>query len=60
VAVNIAARISGIADADEVLVFRTVTDLVYGSGIPFEDRGLANLKGLPDSWHLFAANPIHA
>jgi class 3 adenylate cyclase len=60
VAVNIAARISALADADEVLVSRTVTDLVYGSGIPFEDRGLATLKGLPDSWHLFAANPVRA
>jgi pimeloyl-ACP methyl ester carboxylesterase/class 3 adenylate cyclase len=60
VAVNIAARISAAAGADEVLVSRTVTDLVYGSGIPFEDRGLAKLKGLPDSWHLFAANPTGA
>lgn len=60
VAVNIAARISAAASADEVLVSRTVTDLVYGSGIPFEDRGLANLKGLPDSWHLFAAKATPA
>ncbi len=56
VAVNIAARISAIAGPDEVLVSRTVTDLVYGSGIEFEDRGLAELKGVPDKWHLFAAN----
>jgi class 3 adenylate cyclase len=57
VAVNIAARISALARPDEVLVSRTVTDLVYGSGIRFEDRGLAELKGVPEAWHLFAANP---
>jgi class 3 adenylate cyclase len=57
IAVNIAARISAIADADEVLVSRTVTDLVYGSGLEFEDRGLVELKGVPDAWQLFAANP---
>ncbi len=54
VAVNIAARISALAAPDEVLVSRTVTDLVYGSGIEFKDRGLVELKGVPDSWHLFA------
>jgi class 3 adenylate cyclase len=60
VAVNIAARISAIADADEVLVSRTVTDLVYGSGLEFEDRGLVELKGLPEAWHLFATNRAQA
>jgi class 3 adenylate cyclase len=55
VAVNIAARISALAGPDEVLVSRTVTDLVYGSGIEFKDRGLVELKGVPDTWHLFAA-----
>jgi class 3 adenylate cyclase len=60
VAVNIAARISDLAGPNEVLVSRTVTDLVYGSGIEFEDRGQAELKGLPESWHLFAANPERA
>jgi pimeloyl-ACP methyl ester carboxylesterase len=56
VAVNIAARISALARTDEVLVSRTVTDLVYGSGIEFEDRGFAELKGVPETWHLFAAD----
>jgi class 3 adenylate cyclase len=60
VAVNIAARISAMADADEVLVSRTVTDLVYGSGLEFEDRGLVELKGLPDAWHLFATRRAQA
>ena len=55
VAVNIAARISALAGPDEVLVSRTVTDLVYGSGIEFKDRGRLELKGVPNTWHLFAA-----
>jgi len=60
VAVNIAARISALAGADEVLVSRTVTDLVYGSGIHFEDRGPVELKGVPEIWHLFAASTAAA
>lgn len=39
--------------AGEVLVSRTVTDLVTGSGARFEDRGLFDLKGLPERWQLF-------
>jgi class 3 adenylate cyclase len=54
-AVHIAARVSGHALAGEVLVSRTVTDLVVGSGINFEDRGDRGLKGLPGTWRLFAA-----
>jgi class 3 adenylate cyclase len=57
VAVNIAARISDLAGANEVLVSRTVTDLVYGSGIEFEDRGSVELRGIPQTWQLFAASP---
>jgi class 3 adenylate cyclase len=60
VAVNIAARISALAGPNEVLVSRTVTDLVYGSGIEFADRGQAELKGIPETWQLFAANPDRA
>jgi class 3 adenylate cyclase len=44
-AVHIAARVSARAGAGEVLVSRTVTDLVAGSGIEFEDRGEHELKG---------------
>jgi len=54
-AVNIAARVSAMAQAGEVLVSSTVKDLVAGSGIPFEDRGLHELKGVPDEWHLYRA-----
>jgi class 3 adenylate cyclase len=53
-AVHIAARLADMARADEVLVSRTVKDLVVGSGIEFEDRGEHNLKGVPGSWSLFA------
>ncbi len=55
-AVHIAARVGSLADPSEVLVSRTVTDLVAGSGITFEDRGEHSLKGIPDSWSLYAAN----
>jgi class 3 adenylate cyclase len=41
--------------AGEVLVTRTVRDLVAGSGIRFEERGEHELKGVPDSWALYAA-----
>jgi class 3 adenylate cyclase len=54
-AVHIAARISALAGLDEVLVSRTVKDLVVGSGIQFEDCGVHTLKGVPDAWQLHAA-----
>jgi hypothetical protein len=37
-----------------VRVSRTVRDLVVGSGLVFEDRGEHSLKGVPESWELFA------
>jgi class 3 adenylate cyclase len=54
IAVHIGARIAGVANAGEVLVSRTVTDLVAGSGIEFADHGLHQLKGVPGDWQLFA------
>jgi pimeloyl-ACP methyl ester carboxylesterase/class 3 adenylate cyclase len=54
-AVHIGARVAARAGASEVLVSSTVKDLVAGSGITFEDRGLHQLKGVPDEWHIFAA-----
>lgn len=54
-AVNIAARVVACAGPGEVLVSRTVTDLVAGSGLAFEDRGAHELKGVPGEWQLFAA-----
>lgn len=55
-AVHVAARVSACASAGEVLVSRTVTDLVAGSGLTFTDRGERTLKGLPGTWQLFAAD----
>jgi class 3 adenylate cyclase/pimeloyl-ACP methyl ester carboxylesterase len=52
-AVHIAARVSARAGAGEVLVSRTVRDLVTGSGIALEPRGELELKGVPGSWELF-------
>jgi class 3 adenylate cyclase len=54
IAVHIAQRVSAVAGANEVLVSRTVVDLVAGSGIEFDDRGDHELKGLSGSWQLFA------
>jgi class 3 adenylate cyclase len=55
IAVNIGARIGGMAGPSEVLVSQTVKDLVAGSGLTFEDRGKHVLKGVPGSWRVFAA-----
>jgi pimeloyl-ACP methyl ester carboxylesterase len=57
IAVHIGARVSSLAGAGEVLVSRTVKDLVAGSGLRFEDRGSQTLKGVPDVWQLFAVTP---
>ena len=54
ITVHTASRISSLAGASEVLVSRTVKDLVAGSGITFEDRGTHTLKGVPDEWSLLA------
>jgi class 3 adenylate cyclase len=52
--VNIGARVAALAGPAEVLVSRTVTDVVAGSGIGFSDRGEHELKGVPGLWRLFA------
>lgn len=57
IAVHIGARVAGLATGGEVLVSRTVTDLVAGSDLAFSDRGEHDLKGVPGRWHLFAAHP---
>jgi class 3 adenylate cyclase len=54
IAVHIGARVGASAGPGEVLVSGTVKDLVVGSGIPFEDRGEHELKGIPGPWHLWA------
>ena len=55
IAVHTGARVSALAGAGEILVTRTVRDLVAGSGIAFEERGEHELKGVPDRWALYAA-----
>ena len=55
IAVHIGARIGALAAPDEVLVSRTVSDLVAGSGLRFQERGTHSLKGVPGSWQLLAA-----
>ena len=55
IAVHIGARIGDLAAADEVLVSSTVRDLVAGSGLRFEERGIHSLKGVPGTWQLLAA-----
>ena len=45
---------AGLADPREVLVTNTVRDLASGSGIGFADRGAHELKGVPNTWRLFA------
>ena len=57
IAVHIGARVAGLAAPGEVLVSQTVRDLVAGSGLMFEERGLHTLKGVPKEWHLFRALP---
>jgi class 3 adenylate cyclase/pimeloyl-ACP methyl ester carboxylesterase len=54
IAVHIAARVSAQAGPGEVLVSRTVRDLVTGSGIALQSRGERDLKGVPGLWELFA------
>lgn len=53
IAVHAGARVAAVAGSGEVLVSRTVKDLVAGSGIELEDRGVHTLKGVPGEWRLF-------
>ena len=55
IAVTIGARLLGTAGPREVVVSRTVKDLVAGSGLVFDDAGEHELKGVPGSWHLYRA-----
>jgi class 3 adenylate cyclase len=54
IAVHLACRVCEAAPPGEVLVSRTVVDLVAGSGTTFDDRGEHELKGIPAAWRLFA------
>jgi DNA-binding SARP family transcriptional activator/pimeloyl-ACP methyl ester carboxylesterase len=52
--VQITGRVAALARPAEILVSRTVKDLVAGSGITFAERGSHTLNGPPDQWRLFA------
>ena len=54
VGVHLGQRVADLAGPDEVLVSSTVKDLVVGSDIAFDDRGVHSLKGMPGEWRLFA------
>ncbi|HXX91288.1 MAG TPA: adenylate/guanylate cyclase domain-containing protein [Acidimicrobiales bacterium] len=53
IAVHLAQRVQSKAEPGEILVSRTVVDLVAGSDLGFEDKGEHELKGVPGSWKLF-------
>ncbi|MDQ2933820.1 MAG: adenylate/guanylate cyclase domain-containing protein [Chloroflexota bacterium] len=55
-AVVIGARVGALAGPGEILVSRTVTDLVVGSSMVFEQRGKHQLKGVPGEWELYAVD----
>lgn len=57
IAVNIGARIAAQAGPGEILTSSTVKDLVAGSDLEFEDRGTAELKGIPGHWRLYSHKP---
>jgi class 3 adenylate cyclase len=54
IAVHIAARVAALAEPDCIWVSRTVTELVIGSGLRFDERGGHELKGVPGTWPLYA------
>ena len=54
IAIHVAARVVCRAGRGEVLVTRTVRDVVVGSELEFEDRGSHELRGLPGRWDLYA------
>jgi len=53
IGVHIGARVSTLAGPNDVLVSSTLRDLVIGSGLEFEERGVHELKGVPGEWKLF-------
>ena len=55
IAVHIGARVAALAEPGEVLVSSTVRDLLVGSDLQFDDRGVHALKGIPGEWRLYAA-----
>ena len=55
IAVHIAARLLGHAERSQVVVTKTVRDLVTGTDLAFRPLGDASLRGVPGQWELFEA-----
>ena len=53
IAVHITSRVASSGGTDDIVVSRTIKDIVAGSGITFEDFGTHVLKGVPDDWQLY-------
>lgn len=58
IAVHIASRIAAIAEPGQPLVSGTVRDLVAGSELVFEDRGVHAVRGLPEDLRLYAVSSV--
>lgn len=58
IAVHVGSRVQTAADPGEILVSRTVRDLVAGSGIALSDRGVHHLKGVAEDWQLYAVDDV--
>ena len=58
IAVNVAARVMGVAKGGEVLVSSTLHDAVAGSGFAFADHGIHRLKGIEGEWHLYEVTSV--
>ena len=56
----LAGQVAALAQPAEILVSRTVKDLVTGSGILFAERGSHPLNGPADQWPLFAVTGLAA
>jgi len=57
IAVHLASRLLGYAGIGDIVVSRTVKDLVVGAGITFEERAAAQLRDVPGQWQIYTANP---
>jgi class 3 adenylate cyclase len=53
IAVHITSRVASLGGWDDIVVSRTIKDIVAGSGITFEDFGIHVLKGVPEDWQLY-------
>jgi class 3 adenylate cyclase len=54
ISVHIGSRVATLAGPGDILVSGTLRDLVVGSGLSFEDRGIHELRGVPGDWHLYS------